>query len=455
MSPRLLIAGTGSGVGKTMLTTGVIGALRRRGHVVQPFKCGPDYIDPGWHGAAAGRPCRNLDSWMLGEAAVRARFARGCAGASVAVIEGVMGLFDGAGFGSSEHSAAAIAACLGAPVVLVLNIAGCARSVAATALGFARFNPVQPVAAVALNFAGSERHAKGCAAAITETTGLPVLGWLPRSEAIAVSERHLGLKLAAETERREVVLDAAASLVESHFDLDALMRLAASAPPLSAASAAHLPRATVDGPVLAVARDAAFSFYYEDDLDVLTEAGVKIVTFSPVAGETLPESARGVYLGGGYPELHAGALAANAGLWRDLHQLHARGAPIIAECGGFMALTGALIGTTGERHAMAGLVPGTTRMTAKLAGLGYREATAKRDSPLAATGDTVRGHEFHYSVWDLADSPPSPAWRADSPGSGATAVPMGHAVRGLLASYLHVPLAQRPALAARLREALS
>jgi cobyrinic acid a,c-diamide synthase len=202
--------------------------------------------------------------------------------------------------------------------------------------------------------------------------------------------------------------------------------------------------------VLAVARDEAFAFYYQDDLDLLASAGAQLAWFSPVAGERLPPGAAGVYLGGGYPELHAQALSANTGLWRDLHDLHARGAPVLAECGGFMVLTEALVDADGVRHRMAGLVPGTTRMTQRLAALGYREAVALADNPLAEAGDTLRGHEFHYSVWDCAVAPPAPAWRACGTRAGAAPMPIGHADKGLLASYLHIPLAQRPALADRL-----
>jgi cobyrinic acid a,c-diamide synthase len=450
--PRLLVAGTSSGSGKTLLTAGLIGALRRRGLVVQPFKCGPDYIDPGYHAHAAGRPCGNLDSWMLDDAQVHDSFLRGCEGADVAVIEGLMGLFDGAGFDTTRASAAQIAALLGAPVLLVMDISGSARSAAAVALGFARFDPGLPVAAVALNFAGSERHALGCGGAVTEVTGLPVLGWLPRDGRLLVPERHLGLLTAGESTDIDAVLSAVADIVAANFDLEALLRLAGAAPGLPE-PAPTVPAVVCEAaPVLAVARDAAFSFYYPDNLDLLRAAGARIAFFSPVAGERLPAGAGGVYLGGGYPEVHARALAANTGLWADLHALHARGAPILAECGGFMVLTEALVDTDGVRHAMAGLVPGTTRMTTRLASLGYREATALQDTLLADAGETLRGHEFHYSVWDLGDaaSTRAPAFRLRGTRPSVAEAAAGHAERGLLASYLHIHLGQRPALARRL-----
>lgn len=451
MIPRIVVAGAGSGTGKTLVTLGLIGALRRRGLTVQPFKCGPDYIDPGWHSAAAGRRCRNLDSWMLGEDALRGALLRGSAGADIAIIEGVMGLFDGALFGSSAHSTADIATRLDAPVALVFDISKVGRSVAAMALGFQHFDPASRVAAVVLNFAGSERHALGCAEAISQLAGLTTLGWMTRSPALALPERHLGLHLAAEAERREAVIDAAAAMVAEHFDLDAVLALARSAPPLAADEGA-LNDAPAQGPILAIARDAAFSFYYEDDLDLLASEGVRLAPFSPVAGDRLPRGAAGVYLGGGYPELHARALAANTDLWRDIRGLHERGAPILAECGGFMALTEALIDGDGVCHRMGGLIPGAAHMTPKLAALGYREATASVDTLLARQGETLRGHEFHFSVWDV-EEPPSPAWSVTG-ASRAEPVAAGHADRGLLASYLHVPLAQRPGAARRLAEAL-
>jgi cobyrinic acid a,c-diamide synthase len=209
------------------------------------------------------------------------------------------------------------------------------------------------------------------------------------------------------------------------------------------------PSAARGGPILALACDAAFSFYYQDDIDILSAAGARVVRFSPVAGETLPEGTAGVYLGGGYPELFAREIAANAGLWRDLRTLHAKSAPILAECGGFMTLTEALFDLDGVRHPMAGLVPGNVRMTQRLASLGYRRATALADTPLLRAGEILRGHEFHYSVWDRENAPPSPAWRLQGSRDSAPTALAGHAERGLLASYVHIPLAQRPELAAR------
>ena len=515
--PTLVVAGTSSGVGKTTVVAGLLAALRRRGLVVQPFKCGPDYLDPTHHTRAAGRPCRNLDSWMLADEQVVAAFHRACTGADLAVVEGVMGLFDGSDYDGERASAAQIAKLLGAPVLLVLDISGAARSAAATALGFAQFDPELHLGGFVLNYAGSEGHARGCSGPIVRATGLPVLGWLQKQDSLSAPERQLGLVPAGDTRAEQQRLEILADTLERHFDLEAILNLAATAtaptvaqaslpaapdsapvpssvlcpphsvlcPPSSTApvishskfsdlrtsSSVLCPPSSVVSPpssvvcpppsvvrpppsirpTLAVARDEAFCFYYPDNLDLLAAAGARLAFFSPVAGEAPSPEAAGVYLGGGYPELHAAALSANTAFRDALRALHARGAPLFAECGGFMVLTEALVDLDGRRWPMVGLVPGVARMTDKLAALGYRHATALADNLLVPSGTTLRGHEFHYSVWDAPDRALAhAAWRlrgarADSPETCA-----GYAERGLLASYLHLPFAQDPALAARL-----
>lgn len=488
--PTLVVAGTASGVGKTTVVSGLLAALRRRGLVVQPFKCGPDYLDPTHHTRAAGRPCRNLDSWMLSDAQVVAAFHRACTGADLALVEGVMGLFDGSDYDGERASAAQIAKLLGAPVLLVLDISGAARSVAATALGYAQFDPALRVGGFVLNRAGSENHARGCTRAIEAATKLPVLGWLQKQDSLRAPERHLGLVPAGDTLAEQQRLELLADAVERRFDLEAILKLAGTAktpdgPPASGgptASVEQAPNTISDArgrvgpcvrtasappasdnrppssavrPILAVARDEAFCFYYPDNLDLLVEAGAQLAFFSPIRGEAPPPEAAGVYVGGGYPELHAEAISANAGFRDALRALHTRGAPLFAECGGFMVLTEALIDLAGKRWPMAGLVPGVARMTGKLVALGYRHATALTDNLLVPAGTTLRGHEFHYSTWDAPDRVLAhAAWRLrgvrdDSPEQYA-----GYAERGLLASYLHLPFAQNPALAARLVERL-
>ena len=527
-TPTLVVAATGSGCGKTTVVAGLLAALRRCGLVVQPFKCGPDYIDPGYHTRAAGRTCRNLDSWMLDDAQVAACFERACRGADLAVVEGVMGLFDGSSFTDERASAAQIAKLLGAPVLLILDISGSARSAAAMAHGFATLDPQLHVGACVLNFAGSESHARGCAEAIAQLAKLPTHGWLPRVPELAIPERHLGLALAGEQTDLDTRLARLAAAVEQRFDLDAIIALATrsdgfqpvapdsnqpvchraevAAPPegqvaaladraatpapsnlagteagatphpaCSTVAQASLPaapdsvtspasalsglRSPVSGspspvsgfppPLLAVAHDEAFCFHYPDNLDLLEAAGARLAYFRPAHGERLPVGAAGVYLGGGYPELHAAALSANQGFFDDLHALHARGAPIYAECGGFMVLTEALFDLDGRRWPMAGLVPDTVRMTPDLVALGYRHATAACNHLLADAGTTLRGHEFHHSRWEPAVPAAANAWHLRGTDPAAPSSIDGHAYDNLLASYLHIHFAQDPAIATR------
>lgn len=456
--PRLLIAGTSSGVGKTTLVVGLIAAIRRRGLVVQPFKCGPDYIDAGHHSRAAGRPCRNLDTWMLGESAVADHFVRACRGADLALIEGVMGLFDGSDFEDERGSAAHVAKLLSAPVLLVTDISGSARSAAATLVGFDRFDPELRLSGCLLNFAGSKAHAEGCSRAIRSGTGVPVLGWLQREESLRLGERHLGLVQAAENKDSETYLRTLAEKAEAQFDIDRLLAISREAPPL-VSSGETAPSQAVstpedEAPLLAVARDDAFSFYYPDNLELLQDGGVRISYFSPLAGECPPPESDGVYLGGGYPELHAASLSSNAALWSALRRFRAQDAPLFAECGGFMVLTEGIVDLEGRRWPMAGLVPGWVRMTDKIAALGYREAFALSDNLISETGTVLRGHEFHYSVWEAEGADPGKAaWRVRSVRSGEER-PSGFSEGGLLASYLHVQLCQNPACARRFAAAL-
>ena len=452
--PRIMIAGAASSVGKTTITAGLIAALRRQGLTVQPFKCGPDYIDPSYHERAAGRPCRNLDAWMLDDAQLVEGFSRACRDADIAVIEGVMGLFDGSDWHSERASTAQIAKLLGAPVLLVVDISGAARSAAAGVLGCQHFDPDLALRGVLLNFAGSEGHARGCGEAITAATGLPVQGWLPRRTGLTIPERHLGLVPGGEHLDPDALIAEIADEIAQRFDIPAVVDLARTAGQLPGVTEpTPVPHAVpgVRRPVIAVARDAAFCFYYPENLELLEEAGASIEFFSPLRGEQPHPKAAGVYLGGGYPELHAPQLASNAELWRTLKVLHARDAPIYAECGGFMVLTQGLIDREDRRWPMAGLIPGVARMTDKLAALGYRHATALRPNLLTEGGDTLRGHEFRYSQW-ICDEPVAAgdvAWGLR--GTRAEAPPhSGGFVRGnLLASYVHIHFGQRAAVARR------
>jgi cobyrinic acid a,c-diamide synthase len=448
MAARLVIAGTHSGVGKTTLTAGLVAALRRRGLTVQPFKAGPDYIDPTYHSLAAGRPCRNLDTWMVPPDAVRSLFARATCDADIAIIEGVMGLYDGADYDGESGSTAEVAKLLGAPVVVVLDASKMARSAGAVALGYRQFDEDLPLAGFVVNRAAGEGHGRGVAEAVARAAGLPVLGWLPRRESLHVPERHLGLVPTNEPGRWDEFLGAAGDLVARHLDIDRLLAIARQAAPLPMTAAAESRPAEVR-PVIAVARDEAFQFTYEDNLDLLRAAGAEIAFFSPLRDPALPPRAGGVILSGGFPEVYAEALAANRPLHDALRAAHRRGLPIYAECGGLMYLTEAIIDGNGAGHEMAGLLPGHSVMSGRLT-LGYRLARAVTRSWLLPRGEMVRGHEFHYSVWEGRPANLSPVWHLLSRSGGLSAPrPEGACLGSLWASYVHLHFAARPGLAER------
>lgn len=458
--PRLIISGTHSGVGKTTVTAGVIAALRQRGLTVQPFKSGPDYIDPTYHGLAAGRPCRNLDTWMVPPERVRALFAHAAREVDIAIVEGVMGVYDGSSYEDEAGSTAQLAKLLGASVILVLDASKMARSAGAVALGFQRFDPDLSVAGFIVNRVGSEGHGQGVATAIREATGLPVLGWLPRDSGLEIPERHLGLVPTPEPGRWGSFVEAAAHHVARHLNLDHLLSLARKAPSLSTDDSPVfqplvLQASSTKGvgrPVIAVARDEAFNFTYEDNLDLLRAAGAEIVFFSPLRDATLPPDTAGIILSGGFPELYADRLAANDGMREALHEAHRQEIPIYAECGGLMYLTKAIMDLKGREHSMVGLLPGRSVMSGRLM-MGYRLAQAAGDSWLLAAGETVRGHEFHYSVWEgrPADSPP--AYHLLPHDGQGDPRPEGARLSSLWASYVHLHLWTRPTMAVRFVEA--
>jgi cobyrinic acid a,c-diamide synthase len=441
MARGFVVAGTASGVGKTTVTAGIAAALLRRGLAVQPFKAGPDYIDPSYLGRAAAVPCRNLDTWMLDEAAVRELFARAAASADVAVVEGVMGLFDGRSGEDEAGSTAQLAKLLGLPVVLVVDASAMARSAAAAVMGYQRFDPALQVAGVVLNRVGSERHAEMCTTAIEQATGVRVLGWLPRDETVALPERHLGLIPESELRPDGQLFDSLAELVERQVDLDALLTRAAPCP-------LDVPRRLFPREPqpslarIAIARDRAFNFYYEDSLDLLRAWGAELLPFSPLEDERLPEGAGAVYIGGGFPELYAGELAANASMHAALREAAAHGLPVYGECGGLMYLGRSLVDLEGQAHQMVGLVPADSAMTRDRLSLGYREAES-RGTPLLPAGERARGHEFH---WSTLREPPSGEhaayWFVEGDGR-----PEGFRAGSVTATYLHTHLAARLDLA--------
>ncbi|MDA8351847.1 MAG: cobyrinate a,c-diamide synthase [Firmicutes bacterium] len=445
--PRLIVAGTGSGVGKTTVTLGLLAAMKRRGIAVQAYKAGPDYIDPGFHSAVTGRSSRNLDSWMLGKDGMREVFLRGASKAEVCVVEGVMGLFDGEAPDRNDGSTAEIAAELNTPVVLVTDASGAARSAAAVVRGFQVFDPAVEIGGVILNRVGSEGHAQMLKTAIEQECDIPVLGALPWDESRLLPERHLGLIPAWEQGQRNRWLKQVTDQVESHIDLDRLLSLARQKTPVSMPEACRYPcpRRDEQGPVIAVAKDEAFHFYYEENLELLRYYGAHLHMFSPLQGEDLPEAIDGLYLGGGFPEEFAERLSRQTRLMDFLRDRIQSGLPTYAEGGGFMFLCDSLTDRHGERYAMAGVIPAQVEMSSRLAAMGYREVCAKRDSLLLAKGETARGHEFHYSrlstprEWEPLYS------SRGSFGSGGE----GYGHDRLLASYTHLHFLSQPSMARR------
>jgi cobyrinic acid a,c-diamide synthase len=440
----LVIAGLASGVGKTTLTLGLIGALKRRGLVVQPFKVGPDYIDPSQHAQVAGRPSRNIDSWQVSEAGLRELFWRATATADAAIVEGVMGLFDGRTGAGEVGSTAQVAKLLGLPVLLVVDAAKAGRSVAAAVVGARAIDPDVRIVGVVLNNVAGERHAEIGREAIESLAGVPVLGWLPRDAALRQEERYLGLVPGAERRVSAALVERAVERAEAQIDLDRLTRLATVARQTAESSGLFPSELVPTRARIAVAQDEAFSFYYQDSLDLLAAWGAELVPFSPLRDERLPDGVGGLYLGGGFPELFAIDLAVNVPMLESVRSAAHRGLPIYAECGGLMYLQDALIDGDGRRHRMAGLVPGVSTLANKRLTLGYREARARQDSPIARAGQTVRGHEFHWSVCD----PPSDRLAAYEIMDGSGRVE-GYAAGTILASYMHVHFASDPGLAPR------
>ncbi|GAB4177357.1 MAG: cobyrinate a,c-diamide synthase [Geothermobacteraceae bacterium] len=445
MLKPLIIAAPASGSGKTTLTLGLLAALKRRGISVAPFKVGPDFIDPGHHAAACGRVSRNLDGWMCGEKEVRTIFARGCSGAELAVVEGVMGLFDGASGDSDEGSTAEIARWLSGRILLVVDARSQARSAAALVKGFVDFDARLEFAGVVFNRVGSARHEELLRQAVASTPGLPpVLGCLPRESGIELPERHLGLVTAADG---AVDYQALADLVEAHLDIDALFEnlhrrendSAARTPGRQEGSLPDTgpsPQAKV---CIGVARDTAFCFCYPENLERLEAAGARLVFFSPLT-DSLPEQIDGLYLPGGYPELHIGQLAANRVLLEDVRERVEAGLPVYAECGGLLLLCAGL-----EGHRLSGVFPAEARMLARRKALGYREVTMTAGTPLGPAGTKARGHEFHYSELDM---PPGieRAYRLARKG-GADLGVEGFRYKNVLASYVHLHFGSNPRLA--------
>jgi cobyrinic acid a,c-diamide synthase len=446
--PRVVIAAPGSDHGKTSVTTGLLGALRQRGLAVSPHKVGPDYIDPGYHALAAGRPGRNLDPWLVGEDQILPMFRHGAfspARADIAVIEGVMGLFDGASGRGDFASTAHVARLLGAPIVLVVDAAGFSSSAAALLHGFATFDPRVRLGGVIFNKVGSAYHEQLLRDA-AGAAGIAVLGAIRRLGQLAVPSRHLGLIPAVELGgNATAAVDALTAAVAGGVDLEAVLRLARTAGALPDTPEISTERTVVPAPRprIAVAGGRAFTFGYTEHPELLAGAGAEVVTFDPLHDEKLPDDVHGLVIGGGFPEEHAADLSANASLRAEVAALARAGAPVVAECAGLLYLSRSLDG-----HPMCGVLDADTAMTSQLT-LGYRDAVALSSSPLGTAGTRAHGHEFHRTAVRSPGSAAN-AWRWQ----GREAVVTEGFVTGpVYASYLHTHWNGVPGAAARITAA--
>lgn len=444
ISKGVIIAGTHSGAGKTTLALGLMAALRQRGLRVAPFKVGPDFIDPGHHTHVAGRTSRNLDGWMLSKPYNQANFQRHAAGCDVAVVEGVMGLFDGFSGQSEDGSTAQMAKWLNLPVLLVVDAASMARSAAALVQGFERFDPQVSYAGVVFNNVGSDGHLTYLKEAVAEYVDMPLVGGQLRNDHLRMPERHLGLTTAQDRPLTAAQVNLLADSIESSLDLDGLLERLPQiqAPPQTQTAGDTLCKSRIR---LGVAQDRAFCFYYPDNLELLAAAGAQLVFFSPLEDEQPPDDIDAMYFGGGYPELYAEHLADNRKMREAIGRYSHQGMPIYAECGGFMYLCRELEVNAGTVYPMCNCFPFRSRMHPQLTRLGYRQVRLDAATLLGGKGQMLRGHEFHYS--DLADT--DAVRRAStvysvSRNKGSAAGSEGYTINRTLGSYIHLHFGSRP-----------
>ncbi|SJZ37283.1 cobyrinate a,c-diamide synthase [Selenihalanaerobacter shriftii] len=441
--PRILIAGTQSGVGKTTLTIGLMAAMKKKGYKVQPYKVGPDYIDPGFHTIATGRVSRNLDSWMIPEERLIEIFLRNSQGADLSIIEGVMGLFDGHRKEEGKGSSADVAKILSTPVILVIDAKKLAQSGAALAYGYQNYNSDLNLIGVILNRVGSASHYQMIKEPIEEL-GISVLGYIPNQQQLELPERHLGLVPTAETPLLDDYIDELAEVILKYLDLNQLYELATETNDLELGEEnLFIDQKSKTDIKLAVARDEAFNFYYEDNLELLESRGVKIEYFSPVNDERLPENIDGLYIGGGFPESFLEELSNNHSMRENIKKMIELGIPTYAECGGLMYLTEKIINFDGKEYEMVKVIPGVTAMQDRLQAMGYVKANVEVDNILLSKGQDIRGHEFHHSK--LSDLPKDyEAAYTLTGGKGADGRLEGYVEDDLLATYLHLHFANNP-----------
>jgi len=445
-----IVAGTSSDTGKTTITLGLMEALRRAGHFVQAFKAGPDYIDPGHHALLLGRPSYNLDTWMMGADGVRRTYRRYSRGGGIAVVEGVMGLFDGKDGKSEEGSTAHLAKVLNLPVLLVVDGAKAARSVGATVKGFCEFDDDVNIRWVVFNRVSGERHFNILRDAVRGAAKVRVLGYIPRDDALAIKSRHLGLVTSSDVDGRKWRrgVKKAADYVGAYLDIKPLIgRDSANTAAPSNVRPIKKAAKRADRPVIAVARDSAFSFYYEENLDILRGLGADIRFFSPLRDKTLPKGTSGIYIGGGYPELHGAGLGENASMRAEIKSAALKGKPIFAECGGLMYLGRSLKDLAGNTYPMTGIFKWNTEIFTERKALGYRDVEVLEGCPFLAEGQSLRGHEFRYSEMTGRRGNLKNVFAAVHPATGRSMPSGGYVYKNVLATYIHIHFAGNPAFA--------
>lgn len=436
--PRLIISGTQSGVGKTTITLGLLYVLKKRGMDVQPFKVGPDYIDTAFHTEAAGRVCRNLDSYMLPKNVLLELFERQAAKARFSVIEGVMGLFDGAVSDGSAGSTADVAVCINAPIVLVINAGKTAQSAAAMVLGYKMYSPKIKIAACIANYVSGEKHYAIVKKSIESKTGIPVIGYLPEESGISLPERHLGLQPIQES-NLNVFRKKLLPLIEKTIDIGALIRIGNKAGKLPDVHKRIFksPPENIKVPI-AVAKDKCFHFYYQDNLDILAHFGAELLPFSPLEDSDLPAKCSGIYIGGGFPEIFAEKLAKNTRIKKLILQLSRNGMPIYGECGGLMYLMKEILTNDGNIYPMAGIFPGKVRMGKRLQSFGYQEINTMNKNILSKPGDKIKGHSFH---WSYLSGVPKGIRQVFTMRHKSSVINDGYVSNKTLANYAHIHFA--------------
>ncbi|MFH2093567.1 MAG: cobyrinate a,c-diamide synthase [Pseudomonadota bacterium] len=449
MIKGFVIGATGSGTGKTTISLALLSFLKQKGYTVAPFKVGPDFIDPGHHALVSGKTSYNLDSWMLSKEYNRHLFAIKSSGADIAVVEGVMGLFDGIDGESEAGSTAQMAKWLGLPVVLVISAKGKARSAAAIVKGFETFDRDLNIAGVIFSMTGSERHYQYLKSAVEQNCTTRCLGHMPKNVNIVMPERHLGLVTADEAGISNETLSLLSDMVQDHMDIPGLID---SLGPIDLDQMIELQQKDIpvpasvqaSGPVIAVARDKAFCFYYPDNLEILKQFGATIKEFSPLEDEQLPDNIDGIYFGGGYPEVYAEQLAEKQSLLQQIKTYSRSGMPIYGECGGFMVLCNHLSGMEEDRsYPMSGCFEFNVQMSKQLRSLGYREIRLKKDTIIGKKGDVIRGHEFHYSSLENPKIETENIYQVASR-AGQQVQVKGYQVGNTLGSYLHLHFGSNP-----------